>query len=154
MQRSLNLSSGVGSRGDLVVLPGDVLVVDGAGLEAAVQDADKSVRELPQGCVMGDVPGAERVVVGPCIRGCAERGEGLQVPRGGEAAVGGVAGQHDALLARGAGDRALPRVVLAGTRPGEPFLVVAELSGRRERRTALPGTRGGALWRPLGARPA
>jgi len=48
-----------------VVLPGDVLVVDGAGLEAAVQDADESVRELPQGCVMADVAGAERVVVGP-----------------------------------------------------------------------------------------
>jgi len=74
------LSSGDGSRGDLVVLPGDVLVVDGAGLEAAVQDADKSVRELPQGCVMGDVPGAERVVVGPCIRGCAERPGGRQCP--------------------------------------------------------------------------
>ncbi len=43
---SWNSSSGDGSRCGLVVLPGGVLVVDGAGLEAAVQDAHESVREL------------------------------------------------------------------------------------------------------------
>jgi len=74
-----------------VVLPGDVLVVDVAGLEVAVQDADESVRELAQGGVVADVPPAKRVVVGPCTRRCTERGEGLQVQRGAETAVGGVA---------------------------------------------------------------
>ncbi len=57
---------------------------------------------------MGVVAGAERVVVGPCIRGCAERGEGLQVQRGAEAAVGGIAGEDDALLARGVGAKRGP----------------------------------------------
>ena len=47
---------------------------------------------------------------------------------GAKAPVGRVAGQDDALLARGAGDRALPGVVLARTRGREPALVVAELA--------------------------
>jgi len=60
-----------------------------------VQDADEAVRELPQGGVVADVSVAERVVVGPCTRGRPERGEGLQVQRCAEAAVGGVAGEDD-----------------------------------------------------------
>jgi hypothetical protein len=47
-----------------VVLPGGVLVVEAAGLEAAVEDADEPVGELAQGCVVADVPAAQRVVVG------------------------------------------------------------------------------------------
>ena len=31
-----------------------------------MQDADEAVRELAQRGVMADLPGAERVVVGPC----------------------------------------------------------------------------------------
>ena len=50
---------------DILVLPGGVLVVLGAGLEAAVQDADEPVRELPQRGVVADLPGPERVVIGP-----------------------------------------------------------------------------------------
>src|SRR5664279_2325674 len=50
---------------DVLVLPGGVLVVLGAGLEAAVQDADEPVRELPQRGVVADLPGPERVVMGP-----------------------------------------------------------------------------------------
>ena len=50
---------------DVLVLPGGVLVVLGAGLEAAVQDADEPVRELPQRGVVADLPGPERVVIGP-----------------------------------------------------------------------------------------
>jgi hypothetical protein len=50
---------------DVLVLPGGVLVVLGAGLEAAVQDADEPVRELPQRGVVADLPGPERGVIGP-----------------------------------------------------------------------------------------
>jgi hypothetical protein len=45
--------------GGLVVCPGGGLVVVAAGLGAAVQDADQSVPELPQRCVV-----AQGVVVG------------------------------------------------------------------------------------------
>ena len=79
-----------------MVLPGGVLVVEAAGLEAAVEDADELVGELAQGRVVADVPATQRVVVDPAIH--AQRSEGLQVQRGTEAAVGGVAGQHDGFL--------------------------------------------------------
>src|SRR5664280_3079697 len=74
----------------VAVLPGGVLVEKGAGLEAAVQDADEPVRELPQGRVVADVPAAQRVVVGPRTRRSAQRAERLLVQRGAQAPVGGV----------------------------------------------------------------
>ena len=52
------------SCGGLLVGPGGGLVVGGAGLEAAVQDADQPVPELAQRCVMTDPTGAQGVVVG------------------------------------------------------------------------------------------
>jgi hypothetical protein len=111
-----------------VVLPGSVLVVEGAGLEAAVEDADEPVGELAQGGVVADVPAAQRVVIGAGARGGAERGEGLQVQRGTKAAVGGPAGQDHGFLAGRPGDRALPGVVLAAPGVSEPAGVVAELA--------------------------
>ena len=48
----------------LVVCPSGVLVVAGAGFQAAVQDADQPVGELAQRGVVGLAPGAELVVVG------------------------------------------------------------------------------------------
>src|SRR5664279_5133444 len=45
------------SDGGCVVLPGGVFVVIGACLEAALQDADEPVRELPQRGVVTDLPG-------------------------------------------------------------------------------------------------
>ena len=63
-----NLSSGVDVSVGAVVLPGGGLVVEGAGLQAAVQDADEPVGQLAQGCVMTDVAGPDRVVVGPGAR--------------------------------------------------------------------------------------
>ena len=53
--------------GDLMV-PGRVFVVFRAGFEAAVQNADEPVRELPQRGVVAYLPCAERVVVGPRAR--------------------------------------------------------------------------------------
>jgi len=58
----------VSSGGADLVLPGGGFVVFGAGFEAAVQDADEPVRELPQGRVVTDFPGPERVVVGARTR--------------------------------------------------------------------------------------
>ena len=45
------------------VAPRGGLVVAGAGLEAAVQDADQPVPELAQGCVVTDPAPAQGVVV-------------------------------------------------------------------------------------------
>ena len=47
----------VSSGSDVLVLPSGVFIVSGAGLEAAVQDADEPVRELAQRSVMTDLPG-------------------------------------------------------------------------------------------------
>ena len=96
---SQNLSSGGVLGVGAAVLPGGVLVVEGAGLEAAVQDADEPVRELAQRCVVAGVAAAKVVAVGPCTWRGTQRGEGLEVQRGAEAAVGGVAGQDDGFLA-------------------------------------------------------
>ena len=48
------------------MLPSGVFVVLGAGLEAAMQDADEAVRELAEGGVVADLSGPGRVVVGAC----------------------------------------------------------------------------------------
>ena len=50
----------------LPVAPGRCLVVEGACLEASVQDADEPVGQPPQGVVVLDPAGAELVVVGAC----------------------------------------------------------------------------------------
>jgi hypothetical protein len=42
------------------VRPGDGLVVEGAGLQASVQDADKPVGQPPECVVVFDSPGAEQ----------------------------------------------------------------------------------------------
>jgi hypothetical protein len=41
-----------------------VFVVEGMGLQAAVEDSDEAVRELAEGGLMADVAGAELLVVG------------------------------------------------------------------------------------------
>jgi hypothetical protein len=48
----------------VVVPPGGVLVVESAGFEAAVEDADQAVGELAEGGVVALAAGAELVVVG------------------------------------------------------------------------------------------
>jgi hypothetical protein len=53
-------------RGRCVLRPGGRLVVEGAGLEAAVQDAGEPVGELAQGGVVPGAAGALEVVVGSC----------------------------------------------------------------------------------------
>ena len=56
----------------LPVGPGGCLVVEGAGLQASVQDADEAVGEPAQGVVVLDAAGAELVVEG------AGAGRGVQ----------------------------------------------------------------------------
>ena len=53
-------------RGRCVLRPGGRLVVAGAGLEAAVQDADEPVGELAQGGIVPGAAGALEIVVGAC----------------------------------------------------------------------------------------
>ena len=48
----------------LPVGPGGCLVVEGAGFEASVQDADEPVGEAAEGVVVLDAAGAEVVVEG------------------------------------------------------------------------------------------
>ena len=55
--------------GRCVLRPGGRLVVEGAGLEAAVQDAGEPVGELAEGGVVPGAAGALVVVVGACPRG-------------------------------------------------------------------------------------
>jgi hypothetical protein len=52
------------SRGGLELGPGGGLVVGGVGLEAAGQDADEAVTELPKGGLVADAAFAQGVVVG------------------------------------------------------------------------------------------
>jgi hypothetical protein len=58
------LSSG----GVEVVYPGGGFVVEGAGLEAAVQDADEAIAELAEGGVVADLAVSERLLVGAGAR--------------------------------------------------------------------------------------
>ena len=63
--------------GRCVLRPGGGFVVEGAGFEAAVQDADEAVGELAQGGVVPGAAGTLVVVAGAGSRGDAEGGEGL-----------------------------------------------------------------------------
>jgi len=53
----------------LMVCPGVVLVVAGAGFEAAVEDADQPIGQLPQRGAVAGSSSAEPVVVGAGDRG-------------------------------------------------------------------------------------
>jgi hypothetical protein len=56
--------------------PGGRLVVEGAGLQAAVQDAEEPVGELAQRCPVAGPAGTGLVVVGESAGRCAQGGEG------------------------------------------------------------------------------
>src|SRR6266487_489144 len=110
-----------------VLRPGGGLVVEGAGLEAAMQDADQAVGELAQRGVVADSAAAELVVVGAGAGRGGERGEGLPGEGVDEPVVVDAAGQHGLLLAGGPGDRAGSGVVLACPGVSVTVRVVAEL---------------------------
>src|SRR5258707_5768238 len=104
------------SSGDrvFVVRPGGGLVVEGAGFEASVQDADEPVGEFAQGSVVLGAAGAFGVVEGAGARRGAQGGEGLGHECVGEPVVADEPGGDDLLLPRGAGDGGGGGVVLAG----------------------------------------
>src|ERR1039457_2360104 len=108
--------------------PGGCLVVDGAGLEASVQDADEPVGELAEGGGVLCGAGAFGVVEGPGAGRGGQGGEGLGHQRVGEPVVADEPGGDDLLLSRRAGDRGGGGVVLAGLAAGVAVRVVAELA--------------------------
>src|SRR5487761_1738852 len=108
--------------------PGGCLVVGGAGLEAAVEDADEAVGELAEGRVVLGAAGTFGVVEGA---GAGRGGQGAQSlghQRVGEPVVADEPGGDDLLLPRRAGDGGGSGVVLAGLAAGVPVRVVAELA--------------------------
>ena len=80
--------------------PGGGLVVEGAGLEASVQDSDEAVGQAPQGVVVLDAAGAELVVEGAGAGRCSQGRECLGVERVDEPVVVDEPGGDDPLLSR------------------------------------------------------
>src|ERR1700722_12708461 len=108
------------------VRPGGGLVVEGAGLQAAVQDADAPVGEPAECVTVFESFGALLVVERAGAGGCVERCEGPGHEGVDEPVVADEPGDDDLLLAGGAGDRSVAAVFLAGLRVGVPPEVVAE----------------------------
>src|ERR1039457_2030976 len=96
------------SSGELVFVvgPGGGLVVEGAGFEASVQDADEPVGDLAQGRVVPGTAGALGVVEGAGAGRGAEGGEGLGHERVGEPVVADEPGGDDLPLSGGTGNGA------------------------------------------------
>src|SRR5215469_8905729 len=122
-------------RGRRVLRPGGRLVVEGAGLEAAMQAAGEPVGELAQGGVVPGAAGALVVVVGACPGGGPVGGEGMADESVDEPVVVHVPGHHGLLLAGGARDGAGAGVVLAGLSGDIAAGVVAGFCETRALRT-------------------
>ena len=112
----------------LPVSPGGCLVVEGAGFEAPVQDADEPVRQSSQGVVVLDSAGAELVVEGAGARRRLQGGECLRAERVDQPFIVDEPGGDGFLLAGRAGQRAGAGVVAAGLAVGVAVRVVAELA--------------------------
>src|ERR1039457_3898645 len=98
----------------LLLGPGCRLVVEGAGFQAAVLDADEAVGDFAQGRAVIDAPVAFGVVEGAGTGGGGEGGEGLGHQGVDEPVVADEPGGDGLLLSRGAGQRGGAAVVLAG----------------------------------------
>jgi hypothetical protein len=95
------VSSGdVRLKGLFPVRPGGCLVVEGAGLEASVEDADEPVGEFAQGGVVLGAASAFGVVEGAGAGRGAEGGEGLGHESVGEPVVTDEPGGDDLPLLR------------------------------------------------------
>lgn len=108
--------------------PGGGLVIEGAGLQASVQDTDEPVSQPPERVIVFESLGALLVVERAGARRRGQRREGPGHQGVDEPVVVHKPGGDDLLLARRAGDRAGGGVVLAGFRAGVPVRVVAELA--------------------------
>ena len=90
-------------------MPGGGFVVGGAVGEASVEDADEAVGQGSQGLVVGSAGCPVPVVIGPRPGRGGQGGEGRPLIDGvGQAAVAGVAGQHNPFRSGGAGDGLIP----------------------------------------------
>ena len=110
------------------VAPRGGLVVEGAGLEASVQDADEPVSEPAKCVVVFESFGALLVVEGARSGGCVQRREGPGHQGVDEPVIVDEPGGDDLLLARRASDRGRAAVVLAVLRADVAAGVVAELA--------------------------
>src|SRR6266700_3970035 len=108
--------------------PGGGLVVEGAGLQASVQDADEPVGHAAERVVMFDSAGAEAVVEGAGARRGVQGREGLGVERVNQPVVVDEPGGDDLLLPGRAGDGTGGGVVPAGLAVGVAVRGVAELA--------------------------
>lgn len=106
---------------------GGQFVAERARLEGAMEDADETVGELAQGCLVTDLSGAALVVIAAGSGRGREDSEGSAAERFDEWVVVDLASQHRLLLTRATGDRAGAGVVLAGLRAGVADEIVAEL---------------------------
>src|SRR3954466_8718405 len=95
-----------------VMRPGGRLVVEGAGLEAAVQDAYQPVGQLTQGRIVSRAAISLPVVVGPRSGRGFQRGERLRHQRVNQPVIMDEPRQRDLLLPRRTGNRRGPGVVL------------------------------------------
>ena len=107
---------------------GGGIVVEGAGLQAAVQDGDDPVGKLAQGSVVLGAAGAFGVAEGAGRARLPRRRKAWAHERVGEAVVADEPGGDDLLLPRRAGDRGGGGVVLEGLAADVPVRVVAELA--------------------------
>ena len=106
--------------------PGGGFVVEGAGLEAAVQDADESVGELADRLLMPGAACAKGVVVGAGAGRGLDRGERLGGQRVDEPVVADMSGGDCLLPTRLSGDRGRAGVVLPRFRGGVAVGIVTE----------------------------
>src|SRR5918995_2823639 len=108
-------------------VPGVVLVVEGVSSQAAVEDADKPVREGSQGLIVGCTAGALPVVEGAGTWGIVEGGEPLQQQCIAKPSVAGEPGQDNSFGPGGFGDGRHAGVVLPGFGVDVTLGVVTEL---------------------------
>src|SRR5260370_27077117 len=118
------------SSGGLVFLawPGDFLAVEGAGLQASVEDADEAVGDLAEGGIVLDLGGALLVVKGTGAGRGGQGSEGLGHESVGETVIADEAGDDDFLLSGRASERGRSGVVLASLAAGVTVRVVTELA--------------------------
>src|SRR5215472_6147576 len=91
-QRNRHPRFSMSSSGAEGVGPGGGFVVEAAGLQAAVQDADEPIGELAQCGLVTDLAGSERVVVGACAGRSFQGAEGPLLHGVAQPRVAGVAG--------------------------------------------------------------
>src|SRR5713226_2263838 len=107
--------------------PSEVLAVDLAVGQAAVQDADQAVAESASRLMMSLAAGAEDVISMPGAFGASEGRERPLVASVGEPTVARDPGEHDLASTGGFGDGRRARIAFASLRIQEASSVITEL---------------------------